>query len=281
MSEIDKAAFGKFIGEQRRQLGMTQKQLARLMMVSDKAVSKWETGISIPDVALLEPLAEILGVTLTELLHGEKMDTDSRRDSDDRASADEKSDHGKQEQDIPLEERLTALMKDADEVPEDREGLRELKKKRRILYLLGTVLAVGEVTAMYLLSGRLGISLFDISLDMLIPIPLLLFMGIWPFFTMPERLPELYDKMKISTYSHGFFQLSICGVYFNNRNWPYITKALRLSCLLIPVCWPAVYVPVRLLTPDFIWLFGRIAVLLILILGGLFIPLTVLAKKYE
>lgn len=65
---IDKQAFGAFVAQLRREKGLTQKELARELYVSDKAVSKWETGASIPDTALLVPLAELLGVTVTELL---------------------------------------------------------------------------------------------------------------------------------------------------------------------------------------------------------------------
>ena len=68
MFTIDKQAFGAFVAQLRREKGLTQKELARELYVSDKAVSKWETGASIPDTALLVPLAELLGVTVTELL---------------------------------------------------------------------------------------------------------------------------------------------------------------------------------------------------------------------
>ena len=54
----------------REKKGFTQKQLAERLMVSDKAVSKWETGRGLPDVTLLEPLAAVLGVSVAELLSG-------------------------------------------------------------------------------------------------------------------------------------------------------------------------------------------------------------------
>ena len=68
MFEIDKGKFGAFVAELRREKGYTQKEVARRLFLSDKAVSKWETGASIPDTALLIPLAELLGVSVTELL---------------------------------------------------------------------------------------------------------------------------------------------------------------------------------------------------------------------
>ena len=65
---MDKQSFGKYIAENRKQLGMTQMQLAEKLHVTDKAVSKWERGLSYPDVTLLEPLAEELSVSIGELL---------------------------------------------------------------------------------------------------------------------------------------------------------------------------------------------------------------------
>lgn len=55
----------------REKKGYTQKQLAELLSVSDKTVSKWETQRGLPDISLLEPLAAALGVSLAELLSGE------------------------------------------------------------------------------------------------------------------------------------------------------------------------------------------------------------------
>ena len=65
MYELDKARFGSFVAQLRKEKGLTQKALAQQLFISDKAVSKWETGVSVPDTALLIPLAEALGVTVT------------------------------------------------------------------------------------------------------------------------------------------------------------------------------------------------------------------------
>ena len=70
MSEINLEKFGAFISEKRKALGMTQKELAEKLFLSDKAVSKWERGLSLPDVSVLMPLAQVLGVTVAELLEG-------------------------------------------------------------------------------------------------------------------------------------------------------------------------------------------------------------------
>lgn len=68
---------GKFISELRKEKGLTQKELAEKLNVTDKAVSKWETGRSAPDIALLVSLADILGVTVVEILQGKKIEKES------------------------------------------------------------------------------------------------------------------------------------------------------------------------------------------------------------
>ena len=62
---------GAMIRRLREKKGMTQQQLAEVMMVSDKAISRWETGRGYPDISLVEPLAKALGVSIIELFSGE------------------------------------------------------------------------------------------------------------------------------------------------------------------------------------------------------------------
>ncbi len=63
-------AFGEFLYQLRKEHGMTQAALAEKLGVTNKAVSKWETGEAMPETDLLVPLAEIFGVTVDELLRG-------------------------------------------------------------------------------------------------------------------------------------------------------------------------------------------------------------------
>ncbi len=65
---------GNVIKELREKSGMTQLQLAGILGVSDKTVSKWETGKGYPDITLLETIAEALGVSVTELISGRIID---------------------------------------------------------------------------------------------------------------------------------------------------------------------------------------------------------------
>lgn len=64
---------GKFIQEKRKQKNLTQKELAEKLNISDKTISKWETGNGLPEVGLMVPLCEILGVSVNELLCGETL----------------------------------------------------------------------------------------------------------------------------------------------------------------------------------------------------------------
>lgn len=69
---MDREKTGVLIAEARRKRGLTQKDLAKCLHVSDRAVSKWERGAGFPDVSLLEPLAESLGLSVLDLLGGEE-----------------------------------------------------------------------------------------------------------------------------------------------------------------------------------------------------------------
>ena len=60
---MDAKTTGRFIAELRKQKGYTQKELAEKIMVTDKAISRWETGKGLPDTSLLKPLGDILGVS--------------------------------------------------------------------------------------------------------------------------------------------------------------------------------------------------------------------------
>ncbi len=69
---MDNAKTGIFIKILRTELAMTQRGLAERLHITDRAVSKWERGLSAPGIDLLEPLADILGVSVTELIRGER-----------------------------------------------------------------------------------------------------------------------------------------------------------------------------------------------------------------
>lgn len=68
---MDCSKAGKLILNLRKEKGMTQKQLAEKLNISDKAVSKWERGLGFPDVSVLNDLSKILNVNIEKLLNGE------------------------------------------------------------------------------------------------------------------------------------------------------------------------------------------------------------------
>ena len=68
---MDQKKIGLFIATCRKKKGLTQKQLAEKLSVTDKSVSKWERGIHLPDASLYIPLCEILGITISEFFLGE------------------------------------------------------------------------------------------------------------------------------------------------------------------------------------------------------------------
>lgn len=70
---MNQEAIGKFIAACRKEKGLTQMQLAEKLNLTNRAVSKWETGKSCPDVSIMLELCDILGITVNELLSGERI----------------------------------------------------------------------------------------------------------------------------------------------------------------------------------------------------------------
>ena len=81
---MDANTTGRFIARLRKQKGYTQKELAEKLMVTDKAISRWETGKGLPDTSLLKPLGDILGVSVGELLSGERIEAAEMKDQADK-----------------------------------------------------------------------------------------------------------------------------------------------------------------------------------------------------
>lgn len=68
---MDNQKFGKFVKELRKKANLTQKELGEKLNVTDKAVSKWKRGFSFPDITMINSLADIFGITASELLNAE------------------------------------------------------------------------------------------------------------------------------------------------------------------------------------------------------------------
>ena len=81
---MDQIKVGRFIAECRKRQGLTQAQLAEKLNITDRAVSKWETGRSLPDTALMLTLCEILGITVNELLNGERVTMENNQEKNEQ-----------------------------------------------------------------------------------------------------------------------------------------------------------------------------------------------------
>ena len=77
---MDQMKTGQFIKEMRRIRGLTQRQLAEELNISEKTVSKWETGNGLPDAGLMLPLSGALGITVNELLSGQRLEDGQYRE---------------------------------------------------------------------------------------------------------------------------------------------------------------------------------------------------------
>ena len=74
---MDQIKIGRFIAERRKKASLTQMQLAEKLGITDKAISKWERGIAMPDTSIMLKLCDILGISVNELLSGEKIDMEN------------------------------------------------------------------------------------------------------------------------------------------------------------------------------------------------------------
>ena len=94
---MDQIKTGRFIATCRKEQGLTQSELAEKLGITDRAVSKWETGRSLPDAALMLDLCHILAISATELLQGEKIEMEKQNEQQEQviialAEAKEESD---------------------------------------------------------------------------------------------------------------------------------------------------------------------------------------------
>lgn len=230
MVQLDNKKIGLFIAALRKEQQMTQQDLAGKVGVSNKAVSKWERGLSLPDVALLPSLAEVLGVTVTELLTGERIAT---------------------EEPLPLQEveqlvnRTLSIQAEQGKDPHRGPWLQ--------VWLLGLVMgavillvgsaATGQVFPQILYNSN--------SANLIVSVLLGGAFGLCDCF-LPARLPSYYDENKIYGYYGKGMRLHL-PIAINNRNWTAIRRAMLYSSLvmmtLLPVLW---FVTEAIIPPSFV-----------------------------
>lgn len=80
---MDQVKIGKFIAERRKSVDLTQMQLAEKLGLTDRAISKWETGKSLPDSSVMLQLCDILGITVNDLLSGEVVSMENYQEKND------------------------------------------------------------------------------------------------------------------------------------------------------------------------------------------------------
>ena len=81
---MDQIKIGRFIAERRKSAGLTQVQLAQKLNITDKAVSKWERGVAMPDTSIMLELCDILGISVNELLSGEQTDMENNNQNNEQ-----------------------------------------------------------------------------------------------------------------------------------------------------------------------------------------------------
>lgn len=255
MYQINRQEFGRFVAELRKEKGLTQRELAEQLYISDKAVSKWETGISVPDVALLIPLAELLEVSVTELLQ-------CRRNP----------------QDTPIPQpEVETLVKTAIAYSEGKtSGRRKPNRRNLVIYLLCLAVMVLELIGMYIL----GFTRFQLDEPIMVTAVLCTIFGLYFMIYMQETLPRYYDEYHISNFGDGPMRMNLPGVRISNRNWPYIVRVCRIWSCGMMIVHPALTILGKAFIPEYFPLCEK-PVLMVLMLGGLMAPLIIVGRKYQ
>lgn len=258
MHTIDKQAFGAFVASRRKELGYTQKELAQKLFLSDKAVSKWETGASIPDTAMLIPLAGLLGVSVTELLLCRRM-----------------------EPGVPVETgQVETLLKTAIGYSDEETAARRAgRRKWGLIYGAALLLGAGGWASLLLCRPDFPRA-FEALFAMLLTGSILgAVFGAYFCVFAKTRLPAFYDENKLGFYSDGIFRLNLPGVRFNNSNWPHVLTAGRV--------WSAAAIAILPLSGHLAGALPQLseknvtAAAGVLFVVGLFLPLWAVARAHE
>ena len=216
MFTMDKEKFGLFVAQLRKEKGMTQKELAEKLYLSDKAVSKWERGAGMPDISLLVPLSELLGVSVAELLECRRMEQTQSMDS----------------------EQVESLVKKAIQLSEEKQGSNFVRCGKWAWCALGCAIMLCIELVVLSLLGFVMSDLLEAVFRFEFVSGLF---GAYLYLFVKERLPSYYDENVIHAYSDRFFRMNFTFVAFNNRNWPHILRVGRIWCALVFVLTPVVY----------------------------------------
>ena len=241
MYQINNEKFGQFLAEVRKEKQMTQKDLADKLFVSDKTVSKWERGNSMPNVTLLIPIADILGITVTELLQGEKLKENKTLNSD-------------------VVETLVVNSLDL--------SLRDTIHQRKKNWIFAFLISIGVVVIEAILLTVSGISIEQMGDSLYISLLMLLFAS-WLCIFAKELLPTYYDTNKVNFVSQGIFRIHMAGLSFNNANWGYVLTVFRVFTLGTAILYPIICYISFLVGGISLWNTVKHPAIIILLIGML------------
>ena len=178
---------GSFIAETRKQRGMTQKELAEKIGISDKTVSKWECGNSIPDISYLEALCDSLDIKVNELLSGERL-TDK--------SYSEKA-----------EENIMALIK------ENKSN----KKGSLLQLLLGIILTLAALLCMFFCGEGRSLTTLCNYFDFVTLLVLILLCTAIVLLSKRRTWPDILDLLQKIVLPCGIFDFLFQSIFVLNR----------------------------------------------------------------
>lgn len=161
---MDQMKIGRFIAEERKNKKYTQRQLADVLGISDKTISKWETGNGFPEISLLLPLCEELEISVNELLSGERL---SEKDYKQKA-----------------EENMVSFIREKE----------ENKKKMQLTFLVGGIATVSFLTLILVVSMYTEVISLPVKL-VLIGIACIIF-GVGLYVAMEGERTVGYYKCK-------------------------------------------------------------------------------------
>ena len=204
-----------------------------------------------PNVTLLMPIADVLGITVTELLKSEKISENNSLNTDEV-------------------EKLVINSLDL--------SVRDTIRQRKKNWIYTFLISIGVVISQAILMTVSGITIEQMRDSIYISFLMLIFAVCCIF--VKEVLPTYYDKDKINFVSQGVFKIHMPGLTFNNGNWIYVLTVFRLFTLGVAILAPILcYLCISIGGVD-LWNSIKYPSILIL-LAGLIVATYIVGKKYE
>ena len=165
---MDQKKIGAFIAQCRKEKNLTQMQLAELLEITNQAVSKWENGRGMPDMTLLQPLCDVLGISLNELFSGEHISAEEYK--------------GK------AEENISKLFKE-----------KQIANLKPVKYLFSTCANV----ALFVAVTELAVGLVGYFFNSTMLKVMLINASVWLIFFLASMSKLVYDRKKLKNLKHS------------------------------------------------------------------------------